>query len=37
VVFNDRDVQDAIDIMLKESMDRLMEDAKVEQGLLQVR
>jgi hypothetical protein len=37
VVFNDRDVQDAIDGMLKESMDRLMEDAKVEQGLLQVK
>lgn len=37
VVFNDRDVQDTIDAMLKESMDRLMEDAKVEHGLLQVK
>ena len=37
VVFNDRDVQDALDAMLKESVDRLMADAKVEQGLLQVK
>lgn len=37
VVFNDRDVQDALDAMLKESLDRLMTDAKVEQGLLQVK
>ena len=37
VLFNDRDVQDALDAMLKESVDRLMNDAKVEQGLLQVK
>jgi hypothetical protein len=36
-IFNDRDVQDALDAMLKESLDRLMADAKVEQGLLQVK
>lgn len=36
-IFNDRDVQDALDAMLKESLDRLMTDAKVEQGLLQVK
>ena len=36
-IFNDRDVQDALDAMLKESLDRLLADAKVEQGLLQVR
>jgi hypothetical protein len=37
VLFNDRDVQDALDAMLKDSLDRLMADAKVEQGLLQVK
>lgn len=37
VVFNDRDVQNTIDAMLKDSMDRLLEDAKVEQGVLQVK
>jgi hypothetical protein len=37
VLFNDRDVQDALDAMLKDSVDRLMADAKVEQGLLQVK
>ena len=37
VFFNDRDVQDALDAMLKDSVDRLMEDAKVEQGLLQIK
>jgi hypothetical protein len=36
-IFNDRDVQDAFDAMLKDSVDRLMADAKVEQGLLQVK
>jgi hypothetical protein len=36
-LFNDRDVQDALDAMLKDSVDRLMADAKVEQGLLQVK
>lgn len=36
-IFNDRDVQDALDAMLKESLDRLLADAKVEQGLLQVK
>lgn len=36
-LFNDRDVQEALDAMLKESLDRLMSDAKVEQGLLQVK
>lgn len=36
-IFNDRDVQDALDAMLKEGLDRLMADAKVEQGLLQVK
>ena len=37
VLFNDRDVQNALDAMLKDSVDRLMADAKVEQGLLQVK
>jgi len=37
VFFNDRDVQDALDAMLKDSVDRLIADAKVEQGLLQVK
>ena len=36
-IFVDRDVQDALDAMLKESLDRLMANAKVEQGLLQVK
>ena len=36
-IFVDRDVQDALDAMLKESLDRLMVNAKVEQGLLQVK
>lgn len=36
-IYNDRDVQAALDAMLKESLDRLMADAKVEQGLLQVK
>lgn len=36
-LFNDRDVQDALDAMLKDSLDRLMADAKAEQGLLQVK
>ena len=36
-IFNDRDVQNALDAVLKESLDRLMADAKVEQGLLQVK
>jgi hypothetical protein len=37
LIFNDRDVQDALDAMLKDSVDRLMADAKVEEGLLQVK